>query len=385
MSQWKEALKRFPNQLPQELQKEVLEIILGKLIEALDTGHIPDEACGLEDYCKKLHDSGHIMARVGYSIGDVLERFNILQDIVRDFLLNDLKKRYLENKEDLSEELFDEHGNCTYKLRQFFQEITSSIAQAYVEEMELIVIEKEKEIEAKEMEISERIMNGLLPDIIPEIDGLDIFGKVLPAKQIGGDFWDLYINRDGHTEIFMADVMGHGISAALLVAMVKYLLKAHRDYESSMKKTMKRLNESILKDTPEEFFVTSIYARIDLEKKMLSFVNAGHQPPLLLRNGKLKELLGSDIPLGLIKESSFQNHTIKLKKNDLLFFLTDGLSDARNNLGKFFGKSELEKSIFETSGWSSREICDHITNRAVGHCEPKRCADDISLVVVNIK
>ncbi|MHC9539546.1 MAG: PP2C family protein-serine/threonine phosphatase [Vulcanimicrobiota bacterium] len=385
ITRWKEAIGAFPKQLPDELQDSVFRVILDKLIEALRTGEKQYDSCGYDDHCQMLHESGHEMARLGYTIEEVLKKFTRLQQVLWDFLSVIMQQDHaLNHCNDGTCDTLTEHESCHYKITLFFQEITGAIALAYVEEMEKIVIEKEEQLQAKEMEIAGTIMDALLPAKIPALPGLELSGKVVAAGTVGGDFWDVSLNEKGELELIVADVMGHGVSAALLVAMIKYLHSAQRDLHMAMPKQMEKLNMQIIADTPEEVYISSLLGRIRRDRKRLTYINAGYPPPILLRNGLIRELKGSDVPLGLFRKSTYTLRTFSIREDDILLFMSDGVFEARNERREFFGKVRLEQVLSGISHLSASEICLHIIREVSDFCNSGKCRDDITVVAVKI-
>lgn len=382
---WMEGLKSFPKHLPDELRDRVFNAILDKLVEALSTGGSPHGICSLDEPCEMFHESGHEMARMGYTIEEVLKIFARLHEVLWDFLSAFLQSEH--SNEKCSDGVCDTatgHGSCHYKINLFFQEITGSIALAYVEEMERIIVEKEAQIQAKELEVAGNIMEALLPKEIPAFPGVDVAGKVVAAGTVGGDFWDLSLNGNGEIEILVADVMGHGVSAAMLVAMIKYLHSAHSGLHFPMPRLMEKLNARIMADTPAEVYIAAILGRINRDSGKFSYVNAGYPPPRLVRQGRLTELRGSDVPLGLFGDGSFAKRTFLLKEGDVLLFMSDGVSEARSSEGEFFGRSRLDEIVNAVSNLSASRICARIIDEVTGFCSDRRCKDDITVVVVKM-
>jgi hypothetical protein len=382
---WIEGLKSFPRHLPDDMRDRVFNAILDKLVEALSTDGSPFGLCSLDKPCTMFHDSGHEMARMGYTIEEVLKIFARLHEVLWDFLSTELRSSHSKERcDDGVCENATGHGSCYYKINLFFQEITGSIALAYVEEMERIIVEKEAEIQAKELEVAGYIMEALLPKEIPAFPGLDVAGKVIAAGTVGGDFWDLSVSVNGEIELLVADVMGHGVSAAMLVAMIKYLHSAHRDLHFPMSRLMEKLNARIMADTPAEVYIAAILARINRDSGKFTYVNAGYPPPRLVRQGRLTELRGSDVPLGLFSDGSFAKRTFLLKEGDVLLFMSDGVSEARSSSGEFFGRSKLNEIVNAVSNLSASEICTRIIEEVTGFCRDRRCKDDITVVVLKM-
>jgi serine phosphatase RsbU (regulator of sigma subunit) len=385
ISRWIDGLKGFSPQLPPELQHEILNVILNELVETLKSPEPRDLGiCGRDDPCESLHEYGHLMARKGYSIDEILRRFALLQDVVWDFLASFLRNEVYPVGREYQERLIDEHGGCHRKISLFFRNMTGAISRAYVEEMETIVLEKDSELKSKELEIAGNIMRALIPLSTPLIPGIDLEGRVVSANIVGGDFWEASCDTRGSLEIVLGDVMGHGIPAALLVSMIKYLHMAYRGHNISMSRKMEKVNRIILRDTPEEVFITSLYTRLDFRKRTLFYVSAGYPPPLLLRNGAIRELGETDIPLGLIADGTFRTQSLRLKDGDIILMLSDGVIGARNARKEFMGIERIRDFMSFRQALPAKTLCESIIERTKRFCGGKRCDDDITVVVVKM-
>lgn len=387
INEYRGAVSGLSRQLPPDAQSDLFHFLLDRLQQMLTIPEKNENVCAPGAACEKLHEFGHLMARRGYSIEDVLERFSILQDVLWNFVSASLDGGAVcpADGNGALINLFREHLGCRYKIVLFFNEITSSIAHAYVEEFEKIVLEKEEQLQRKELEISEDIMKSLLPGAFPQVPGLDIAGRIVAAKAIGGDFWDISHPEKGGAEFFLSDVMGSGVPAALLVSMVKYLLRASRAHSSSLKKIVTILNRAVTKDTPEDFFITLLYGRIHMRKKKFWYVSAGHPPPILLRAGRAREMAGTDVPLGITRDATFKVRRLSVRNDDIFIFVSDGIVDSRNEKGEFFGFKGLREAVESIRPSSTAgEICNFIVDRTLAFCGTKKTHDDITAVVLKV-
>ncbi len=210
---------------------------------------------------------------------------------------------------------------------------------------ELVVQEKTKQ----ELRIAHDIQQNFLPDLAGHPFGIKVAAKNLPARDVGGDFYDVIRTSENKINIVIGDVSGKGVPAAL------YMVRAISEYRFLASKTasagemVTRLNESLAKNSPFGMFVTLLYLVIDTSKKTVSYVSAGHHPILRRRvSGQIESLENAGgLPAGLDAEARYEENTVALDSGDLLFTYTDGLIEGRNRQAEEYGLARLEKDLAE--------------------------------------
>ena len=233
-----------------------------------------------------------------------------------------------------------------------------------------------------------RIQQSLLPVIFDLHPGLEIHGLMRPAQEIGGDFFDIFLLENGRVVALVADVSGKGIAAALFAAQVSALLRAQCLQSDDLTAAVRSTNMALCERNPEDMFVSVVLSTIIPETGHVSFVNAGHCPPMIAkRNGEVQLIEADPEPvLGVLPELSWTQHHLSLSPDDRLLFYSDGFDEAQTNDGTFLGIREA-MTIFgnacaeypELSGdYLSKFIFDQINNFAAGAPQ----SDDITLVVL---
>ncbi|WP_298819637.1 PP2C family protein-serine/threonine phosphatase [Chloroflexus sp.] len=237
-----------------------------------------------------------------------------------------------------------------------------------------------------EMDLARRVQTDLLPRVLPEVTGLEIFAYSRPALQVGGDFFD-FINLPNHPFIFtIGDVSGKGVSAALLMSMTRTALHSKAQFMPSPTPAlvMRQSNEDLYNDfTRIGVFATVFVGQYEVEQQTITYANAGHAPVIYRpRNGRAELLLADNTAIGILPTNHFQNRSLAMAAGDLLIVATDGFSDARNEQDELFGIERLLNAVDELSKLSAREIADGLFDAvdrfSAGHPQD----DDQTLIVL---
>ncbi|OQY19890.1 MAG: stage II sporulation protein E [Desulfobacteraceae bacterium 4572_35.1] len=238
----------------------------------------------------------------------------------------------------------------------------------------------------KELRIAESIQLGLLPDKMPDISGLDIAGICIPAKQVGGDYYD-FIVQSPDIDIVIADVSGHNVGAALLMAEARTFIQARARLLVSPTVVVDSLNRFLYKDlTKAELFITLFYLKYDHDKKLMTYTNAGHNHPLVYHSStkSFEELDTEGLILGIKQEVSFEERHGILETGDILIMYTDGIIEATNNKGELFGLERLKNAIIESIDNDSQTIIDNTLIIARMFQGQRHFVDDVTMIVVKI-
>ncbi len=246
----------------------------------------------------------------------------------------------------------------------------------------------ERERMQKELEIARSVQLGLLPTENPKIPGFEIAGLCLPAKEVGGDYFD-YINLGGNKlGIAIGDVSGKGVPAAIYMTLTKGILQSHADETISPKTVLAKVNRLLYRNIEKNSFVSMFYALLDYQNLTLTFARAGHNPGILLSQGSQEsEFLTTDgIALGLeygdVFEKTLKEHMIHISPGDMLVFYTDGFTEAMNEHFQEFGEERLVDIITKNRMYSAEQIIKVLLTdiqRFVGDAEQQ---DDMTIVVV---
>jgi serine phosphatase RsbU (regulator of sigma subunit) len=251
---------------------------------------------------------------------------------------------------------------------------------------------KENERIQKEMEIAETVQKNLLPREAPDITGVEFVGHCLPAKRVGGDYYDFFPDSEGNVGIVVADVSGHSIGSGIMMAITRGLLQSEAIRNKSPSQLLRDVNRILFNDlVSSELFITMAYFLYSPEKRWLSFVNGGHNPPLLLRAGSDEpELLDAEgMAIGFLPDVEFEEKGWELAPGDLLVAYTDGLVEAEDEQGVPFGMDRLMQYILQARHEPAEEILEGLLQASMEHIggeDPQSAQqDDLTLVVLKVK
>jgi sigma-B regulation protein RsbU (phosphoserine phosphatase) len=237
------------------------------------------------------------------------------------------------------------------------------------------------------MEIAQQIQISLLPEASPEYSGIELAGRCTSAAHVGGDYYDFF-RRDEHTvDLLIADVSGHSVGAALIMAEVRTLLRAQAGSIHSVSSILQSLNRQLYDDlTRAELFITMFYASYNTATGRLSYANAGHNHPMISRSGQESciELDADGLIIGVKPSVVFEERSIELQKGDVVLFYTDGLTEANSPDGEFFGNERVCKHLGSVSHLSVKEIIDSFYRAITIFTESDTLQDDVSVVVLKI-
>src|SRR5882762_8770223 len=259
------------------------------------------------------------------------------------------------------------------------------VIQRYIEQRELLAktIQQQRNDLLQDVELAAQVQRMFLPLGKPSIAGLEIAGMMQPSKGVGGDYYD-YIPIDAHTiQVVIADVAGKGVPAALLMAATAAALRLEANRDRNMLQQVERLNTEIGAVSNPEQYVTLLVAEIDTHKRIIHYVNCGHNPALLFRakTGALTRMDSSCPPIGLSPDEICELVSADLIAGDVLVFYTDGVTEAENRLGEEFGMERLSTLVHRGSSLSAEELMIDIYNTAADFCGDD-FNDDVTVLVV---
>lgn len=238
-----------------------------------------------------------------------------------------------------------------------------------------------------ELKIAREIQLALLPSEIPKIKNYDVSGVNLPALQVGGDYYDIIKLTDTKFAIAIGDVSGKGTPASLLMANIQSsvhsYLKLYEDDSFDIAKVTEKINELIFENTSPEKFITFFWGILDSEKNTFEYINAGHNPPLLLKNDAVIQLTEGGFMIGILDTGiNYEVGKIELDTEDIIIFYTDGVTEAMNITGDEFGENKLIETLNENKNKSSNEILDNIKDSIMEFTKDTAQYDDITLIVL---
>jgi sigma-B regulation protein RsbU (phosphoserine phosphatase) len=239
----------------------------------------------------------------------------------------------------------------------------------------------------RDMELAKQIQLSLLPDAPPTMPGVSFACRCIPAAHVGGDYYDFFQRGENSVDIVMADVSGHSVGAALIMVETRSVLRAQVHSSTSGTAILATLNELLYEDlTRAELFITMFYMKYDATSRRLSYANAGHNPPLLLRKGVMSctELDAEGLILGVYRSVMFEEKNIQLLKGDLLFIYTDGIIEADNGEGQLFGVGRLCSILTEVFEDEPEAIIERVLKEVAQYTLTSSLQDDISIIVMKV-
>ena len=201
----------------------------------------------------------------------------------------------------------------------------------------------------QELRVARSIQQASLPKEVPTLENWQITPYYQPAREVGGDFYDLFELEDGHVTVVMGDAAGKGIPAALVVSATSSVLRAVAQAlgSSSPSEVLAQVNETLFARIPPNMFVTCFYAILDPKNGSMNYANAGHDLPYLWHGGDCEELRARGMPLGLMAGMSYEQKEIELDAGEGVLFYSDGLVEAHDATGEMFGFPRLRDLIAE--------------------------------------
>lgn len=222
--------------------------------------------------------------------------------------------------------------------------------------------------------------------VAPETPGYDIASHYEAAREVGGDFFDLFrLRRRGRPlSVVIADVTGKGIAAALLMAFSRPLLHAAIDHTSGPAEALSRTNAILVNERRSSLFITALVARLDLPTGHLRFANAGHEPPILVPGDGAPAtlVLGSGPLIGAFADLVLPECAVDLRPGDMLVLYTDGVTDARSSSGERFEEGRLFEAIAASRDGSAQDVVQAIASAVAAFAGGAEPADDITIVAI---
>lgn len=248
----------------------------------------------------------------------------------------------------------------------------------------LVITEKEKERIESELQVAKSIQMGFLRqdfEIFSEGKNIEIAALLKPAREVGGDFYDYFMVDEKTMCVAIGDVSGKGVPAALLMSIVLSLTRSGNYTTEHLKTVVSKINTTLSRQNENLMFTTFFIGLLNLSNRELTFCNAGHNFPYLLRNGELFEVRGTHgIALGVMEDQNYKTGKLDLNIGDTIVLFTDGITDAENQAGEFFNKSRFENAILVSKNLSASEITAtihrHLNKFTGGHTQ----TDDLTLL-----
>lgn len=262
----------------------------------------------------------------------------------------------------------------------------ASVASIRVENARLLEERFERERMEHELQLATEIQQRFQPSAMPTVEGYEFQGISFSCYEIGGDYYDFIPRHDGKMFIALGDVSGKGTAAALLMSSLHAAIHAQAAAKSTLAETVTAVNQYLAENTPANRFVTLFIAELDPATGILHYINAGHNPPLLVqRDGQVKQLASGGFPLGILPMAQYDVGEIKLEESETLLVYSDGVSEANNLRGEEFGMARLEEVVKKNMKSSASSLRDKVESALSAFTQTAPANDDITLVIVKRK
>ena len=235
----------------------------------------------------------------------------------------------------------------------------------------------------RELSMARRVQSGLIPEEIPVLDGWDFAARWIPAREVAGDFYDFVPSASGGVGLVIADVTDKGMPAALFMTLTRSMLRASLESATSPSGAITQTNRLVCANSNSTMPVSLFYGELLPGQGGLTYVNAGHNPPLLYRadTHSFEELTRTGMVLGVDEAMSLDQETVELEPGDFLLFYTDGVTDALNSAEQAFGEERMRKAVQQAADEDAEKIASTLQRAVKRHAGDAKPFDDITLMV----
>ncbi len=264
----------------------------------------------------------------------------------------------------------------------------SSFAQQTSNSLENIKLHNqfiEKQKMERDLELARNIQESLLPSRPPVIDNLQIAAVSIPAKQVGGDYYDFYKENEHECWFLIGDVSGKGMAAAILMAMIRSLFRSElKNSDENTGDLLTNINDLIVSDIYEGKFITFVAAYVNSQTGKMYFTNAGHVPFIVYkaRQNEIMEFEADNLPVGIMENVKYVTKSMKIDEGDIVFFYTDGINEAMNSEREEFGIDRLKESIIKNKNKSAGEILKSVLEDVDAFAGKQPQHDDTTVIVL---
>ncbi|HET8799397.1 MAG TPA: PP2C family protein-serine/threonine phosphatase, partial [Thermoanaerobaculia bacterium] len=246
--------------------------------------------------------------------------------------------------------------------------------------LHLAIVEK-KRME-QELQLGREIQSRLMPKPPSDLRGLGLDARSIPCFEVGGDYYDFLELPGGELGIAIGDVSGKGVGAALIMSSIQAALRVAAPIEPSLSSLMARLNALLFRMAGGRKYVTFFFGRYSPESGELRYVNAGHNPPLLLDGERLESIASTGRPIGILADASYEERRVTLAPGATLFLYTDGLNEANNAEEEEFGMQRLRDCVARAARGPLAEIATSVLEEIHAFEDGAHAADDKTIVVL---
>jgi sigma-B regulation protein RsbU (phosphoserine phosphatase) len=254
---------------------------------------------------------------------------------------------------------------------------------ADLERHQAMVVEQERL--RGELQLSRQIQTEMLPRAPLRSTVAEIAGTSVPAREVGGDFFNYFDLSDGRLALLVGDVSGKGVSAALLMANAQATLRARLPLETDLASLADAFDRELDRNTPGNVFLTLFMGILEKDGRVLRYVNAGHNPQFLLRSqGGIEPLSSTGLPIAMYSGHGYSEGRVQVAPGDLLFFYTDGLVETEDATGDMFGAERLQQLLAEVQARDIDALLIHVEDRVRAFRGPVEPFDDATMMALRV-
>jgi len=280
----------------------------------------------------------------------------------------------------LSSRLRDTDNATISELQEKNRQLETAYQELQAAQAEII----EKEKLERELQLAWKVQISMLPRSLPRFAGFDFGAKIVPARVVGGDFYDFIPLDDNTLGIAVGDVSGKGMAAAIFMAMTRSLMRSEARQAGSAQEALRGVNRHLLEMSDSGMFVTVLYGVLNRKTGELHYGRAGHELPILCNQQGIttNPRRGHGQPLGIVPDPAIDEQAIKISPGDTLLLFTDGATDAYDEKGQLFGLGRLRNAFGACFKEPPQEVCDHLTDLVMKYQHPIPQHDDITVVTI---
>jgi len=247
----------------------------------------------------------------------------------------------------------------------------------------------EKQRMEEELNIARELQTSMLPETCPEIEGFEVAAFSIPAREVGGDFYDFAETQDGHVAMVIGDVTGKSVSGALVMSASRSIFRMLSEERQAVKDIMRRANRRAKQDIKSGMFVALLYAVVDPATKTVRMCSAGQTQPvhLIKRTGQavLVQTEGDTFPLGILEDVNYEDTVLPLEAGDKVIFYTDGIVEAMNEAEELFGFERLLETLSGATDLTAVALLDHLKQSVDDFVGGAKQHDDLTVIVLGVK
>jgi serine phosphatase RsbU (regulator of sigma subunit)/pSer/pThr/pTyr-binding forkhead associated (FHA) protein len=263
--------------------------------------------------------------------------------------------------------------------------VMANVAANRIEHTRFAEMEQARQLMARELEQAAEIQRSYLPAVAPNVPGLDLAGHNAACRTVGGDYYDFFAYPNGHVSMVLGDVSGKGMPASLLMMGLQARVQNLIDEPASLAQAMTRINRITSANCPRNRFISFFMCILDPSSGLLTYSNAGHNPPIILRtDGSHDKLEGGGPPLGIMGAIEYQQYTARMNKGDIFALYSDGVTEAATPDDEEFEIENLAKTLAAHASESARTMIEEVNKALTAWTQGAPPADDITIIVARL-